>query len=112
MVAAGEAGGILDTILTRLCQYIEKAVKLKSKIKGAMIYPASIVTVAVAVTAILLIYVIPVFADMFASFGKALPLPTQIAINISYVTIAYLKYIIAAIIGSIFGIRASYRTEK
>src|SRR5713101_4951258 len=112
MVAAGEAGGILDNILTRLAQYIEKAVKLKSKIKGAMIYPASILAVAVGVTAILLIYVIPVFADMFSSFGKALPMPTQIAINLSYVTIAYLKYIIAAIIGSIFGIRAFYKTEK
>jgi type IV pilus assembly protein PilC len=112
MVAAGEAGGILDNILTRLAQYIEKAVKLKSKIKGAMIYPASIVTVAIGVTAILLLYVIPVFADMFASFGKALPLPTQIAINISYVTIAYFKYIIAAVISLIFGLRTSYRTEK
>ncbi len=112
MVSAGEIGGILDTILARLAGYMEKAVKLKSKIKGAMIYPASIVAVAVGVTAILLIYVIPVFADMFSSFGKALPMPTQIAINLSYVTIAYLKYIIAAIIGSIFGIRAFYRTEK
>ncbi|MCS6927464.1 MAG: type II secretion system F family protein, partial [Candidatus Binatia bacterium] len=65
MVSAGEIGGILDTILARLAAYMEKAVKLKAKIKGAMIYPASIVTVAVAVTAILLIYVIPVFADMF-----------------------------------------------
>jgi type IV pilus assembly protein PilC len=60
----------------------------------------------------LLIYVIPVFADLFSSFGKALPLPTQIAINLSYVTIAYLKHIIAAIIGIIFGVRTFYRTEK
>ncbi|HJY81257.1 MAG TPA: type II secretion system F family protein, partial [Candidatus Binatia bacterium] len=80
--------------------------------KGAMIYPASIVTVAIAVTAILLIYVIPVFADMFASFGKALPLPTQIAINISYVTIAYSKYILAAVLSLVFGLRTSYRMEK
>ena len=112
MVSAGEIGGILDTILARLAGYMEKAVKLKSKIKGAMIYPASILAVAVGVTAVLLIYVIPVFADMFSSFGKALPMPTQIAINLSYATIAYLKYIIAATIGSIFGIRAFYRTEK
>lgn len=112
MVSAGEIGGILDTILARLCAYMEKAVKLKAKIKGAMIYPISIVTVAVGVTAVLLIYVIPVFADLFSSFGKALPLPTQFAINLSYVTIAYLKYIIAAVGGTIFGIRTFYRTEK
>ena len=112
MVSAGEIGGILDTILNRLAGYMEKAVKLKGKIKGAMIYPASIVMVAVGVTAVLLIYVIPVFADMFSSFGKALPLPTQIAINLSYVTIAYFKYIVAAVIGTIFGVRMFYRTEK
>jgi type IV pilus assembly protein PilC len=112
MVSAGEIGGILDTILSRLSAYMEKAVKLKSKIKGAMIYPISIVTVAVGVTAVLLIFVIPVFADLFSSFGKALPLPTQIAINISYATIAYLKHIVAAIVGLLFGIRTFYRTEK
>jgi type IV pilus assembly protein PilC len=112
MVSAGELGGILDTILARLAAYMEKALKLKAKIKGAMIYPVSIVTVAVGVTAVLLIYVIPVFADMFGSFGKALPLPTQIAINLSYVTIAYFKYIVAAVVGTIFGTRMWYRTEK
>jgi type IV pilus assembly protein PilC len=112
MVSAGEIGGILDTILARLAAYMEKAVRLKSKIKGAMIYPLSIVTVAVLVTAILLIFVIPTFADMFSSFGKALPLPTQVAINISYVTIAYLKYIIAWWVAVFFGIRMWYRTEK
>lgn len=112
MVSAGEIGGILDTILARLAGYMEKAVKLKGKIKGAMIYPASIVTVAVGVTAVLLIFVIPVFADMFSSFGKALPLPTQIAVNLSYVTIAYFKYIVAAVIGTIFSVRMFYRTEK
>jgi type IV pilus assembly protein PilC len=112
MVSAGEIGGILDTILARLCAYMEKAVKLKAKIKGAMIYPISIVTVAVGVTAILLIFVIPVFADMFSSFGKALPMPTQIAINLSYATIAYAKYLVAAALGTVFGVRSFYRTEK
>ena len=112
MVAAGEAGGILDTILTRLAQYSEKAVKLKSKIKGAMIYPASIITVAIAVTAILLVYVIPVFADMFASFGKALPLPTQMAINLSNFTIAYAPYIIAVLLSLLIALRFSARTVK
>lgn len=112
MVAAGEVGGILDTILARLAGYMEKAVKLKAKIKGAMIYPICIISVAVLVTAVLLIWVIPVFADMFSSFGKALPLPTQIAINLSYVTIAYFKYIIAFWVAVFVSIRMWYRTEK
>lgn len=112
MVDAGEIGGILDTILARLSGYMEKAMKLKSKIKGAMIYPISIVSVAVIVTSILLIFVIPTFADMFSSFGKALPLPTQIAMNLSYVTIAYLKYIIAFWVAVFFLVRMWYRTEK
>ena len=112
MVDAGEIGGILDTILARLSGYMEKAMKLKSKIKGAMIYPVSIVTVAVIVTGILLVFVIPTFADMFGSFGKALPLPTQIAMNLSYVTIAYLKYIIAFWVAAFFAVRMWYRTEK
>ncbi|NOT56891.1 MAG: type II secretion system F family protein [Deltaproteobacteria bacterium] len=112
MVDAGEIGGILDTILLRLSGYMEKAMKLKSKIKGAMIYPVSIVSVAVIVTTILLVFVIPTFADMFSSFGKALPLPTQIAMNLSYVTIAYLKYIIAFWIALFFLVRMWYRTEK
>lgn len=112
MVDAGEIGGILDTILARLSAYMEKALKLKSKIKGAMIYPVSIVTVAVIVTGILLIFVIPTFADMFSSFGKALPLPTQIAINLSYVTIAFFPYIIAFWIALFVVLRMWYRTEK
>jgi len=89
-----------------------KAVTLKAKIKSAMIYPISIVGVAVLVTAILLIYVIPVFSDMFSSFGKELPLPTQIAMNLSYVTIAYFWYIIASIVSAVLGIRMYYRTER
>jgi type IV pilus assembly protein PilC len=112
MVHAGEIGGILDTILGRLSIYMEKAMKLKAKIKGAMIYPVSIVSVAIIVTGVLLIFVIPTFSDMFASFGKELPLPTQIAINLSYVTIAYFKYIIAFWAAMFFGIRAWNKTEK
>ncbi|MSQ47393.1 MAG: type II secretion system F family protein [Deltaproteobacteria bacterium] len=112
MVDAGEIGGILDTILARLSGYMEKAMKLKSKIKGAMIYPVSIVSVAIIVTTILLIFVIPTFADMFGSFGKALPLPTQIAMNLSYVTVAYFKYIVALWVAVFFAIRMWYRTEK
>jgi type IV pilus assembly protein PilC len=112
MVAAGEVGGMLDTILARLAGYMEKAVKLKAKIKGAMIYPICIISVAVLVTTVLLVWVIPVFADMFSSFGKALPLPTQIAINLSYVTISYFKYIIAFWVSVFVSLRMWYRTEK
>ncbi len=112
MVSAGEAGGMLDTILARLAAYMEKAVKLKSKIKSAMIYPISIISVAVLVTALLLIYVIPVFGTMFASFGEELPLPTQIAINLSYAAIAYCWYIGVGIVGTICGIRTYYKTER
>jgi type IV pilus assembly protein PilC len=77
LVQAGEIGGILDTILVRLAAYLEKAAQLKAKIKGAMIYPACIVLAAIGVTAILLIWVIPVFAEVFESFGSELPKPTQ-----------------------------------
>jgi type IV pilus assembly protein PilC len=111
MVAAGEVGGILDSILHRLAGYMEKAMKLKSKIKGAMIYPITIITVAVGVTAILLIFVIPVFAELFTSFGKALPAPTQFVINLSNFTIAYFHYMAGVLIAIGVGCRQFYRTE-
>ncbi len=111
MVAAGEVGGILDSILHRLSGYMEKAMKLKSKIKGAMIYPATIVTVAVGVTAILLIFVIPVFAELFSSFGQALPAPTQFVINLSNFTIAYFHYMFGVLTAVGIASRQFYRTE-
>jgi type IV pilus assembly protein PilC len=111
MVAAGEVAGILDTILHRLAGYTEKAMKLKSKIKGAMIYPATIVTVAVGVTAILLVFVIPVFAELFSSFGQALPAPTQFTINLSNFTVAYFKYMVGVLIALGVVCRQVYRTE-
>lgn len=83
LVAAGEMGGILDTILRRLADYIEKAEKLKSRIKGAMTYPLVVVAIAIIVIAVILIFVIPVFEDMFAGFGAALPAPTQLVVNMS-----------------------------
>jgi type IV pilus assembly protein PilC len=83
LCAAGEVGGILDTILNRLATYREKAEKLKRKVKGAMIYPSIVITVAVGVTALLLLKVTPVFAKMFADFGQALPGPTQFVIDLS-----------------------------
>lgn len=115
LVHAGEVGGMLDTILGRLAKHIEKAMKLKSKIKSAMIYPAAIITVAVAVITILLIWVIPVFAQMFSemSGGKVgLPAPTQFVIDASNFTKAYIIYIVIAAIGAGYGLKRYYETEK
>ncbi len=83
MVAAGEAGGILDTILNRLAAYIEKAMKLKKKVKGAMVYPAVVTSIAVLVIAIIMIFVVPTFSKMFSQLGGTLPLLTRIVINLS-----------------------------
>src|SRR5215467_15024122 len=105
MVAAGEAGGVLNTILNRIAVFIEKATKLKRKVKGAMIYPATIVSVAVAVVTILLIYVIPVFGELYGSMGKALPAPTQITINISNWFRSYFLYIVGAVAALVFAVR-------
>ena len=112
MVAAGEVGGILDTILNRLATYMEKIVRLKSKIKGAMIYPACIMAAAVLVTGILLVYVIPVFAELFQSFGQALPAPTQFVINLSNATIAYFWYIIAGTVAAAVALVMTARTDR
>ena len=83
LVAAGEMGGILDTILQRLAAYIEKNARLVSKVKGALIYPVTIMVIAVAVIIIMLVFVIPVFAEMFTDFGRELPGLTQAVVNIS-----------------------------
>jgi type IV pilus assembly protein PilC len=112
MVSAGEIGGSLDTILQRLAHYMEKTIKLKRKIKGAMIYPATIISVAVIVTTVLLVWVIPVFAELFSSFGKALPAPTQFVINLSNFTIAYFPYITGVVIAAGIALRQFYRTES
>ena len=83
MVQAGESGGILDIILERLSIHMEKAMKLKREIKTAMIYPAVVVSAAAIVTSVLLLFVIPTFAELFSDFGSSLPLPTQMVINLS-----------------------------
>src|SRR5258705_13140479 len=97
MVAAGEAGGILDTILMRLATFMEKNDALVRKVKGAMIYPAVIMSVAAIAVVVLLIFVIPVFAGMFASAGQALPLPTRTVIGASGFLRSY-WWVIGAII--------------
>jgi type IV pilus assembly protein PilC len=110
MVQAGEIGGILDTILVRLANYLEKAAKLKSKIKGAMIYPSCIVAAAVIVTAVLLVWVIPVFAEVFESFGHALPAPTQFVINLSDFTIAHIWHLMGVPVVAAIALRYAYKT--
>ncbi len=112
MVAAGEAGGILDTILQRLSTYMEKFAKIKKQIKSAMIYPTIILSVAVGVVSLLLIVVVPMLANMFASAGKALPLPTQIVIAASNFLKGWGGLItLIALVGSIVGIKQSRKTE-
>ena len=98
LIAAGEVGGILDTILQRLATFIEKAAELRSKIKGAMTYPIVVVAIAIIVIAVILIFVIPVFEDMFASFGQALPAPTQLVVAMSNFVKSKILFIIAALI--------------
>jgi len=112
LVVAGEEGGILDNVLTRLAIYIEKAEALKKKIKSALVYPSTIVAVAVIVVAVLMIFVIPVFEKMFTSVGHTLPLPTLIVIGISNLLKKYIFLIIVAFVILIFMLKRYYSTEK
>ena len=112
MVEAGEAGGVLNTVLNRIALFIEKANKLKKKVKGAMIYPCAIIAVAVIVVSILLIFVIPVFAELYGSMGKALPAPTQITINISNWFVASWYYLLLALGGVVAGVRFYYQSDQ
>ncbi|MFW5908717.1 MAG: type II secretion system F family protein [Desulfosalsimonas sp.] len=112
MVAAGEAGGILDVILRRLSTYMEKAARLKAQVKGAMTYPLVTIVIAIGVVAVILVFVIPVFQEMFADFGKALPVPTQMVIGLSEFVKAKILWIIGAVIILILAFRQFYRTEK
>ncbi len=111
LVAAGEVGGILDTILQRLAVYIEKAEKLKSQIKGAMTYPIVVMVIACGVLAVIMIFVIPVFQDMFASGGNALPLPTQIVVNMSDFSVAYAHWIVLGLVAFFIAFRQFRKTK-
>ncbi|WP_298270914.1 type II secretion system F family protein [Geobacter sp.] len=112
LVAAGEIGGILDTILNRLAAYIEKAMKLKKQIKGAMVYPTTIMSIAVIVVGVILIFVIPTFAKMFADFGGELPAPTKFVIALSNFIVKYIILIIGLIFAVIVAIKKYYATPK
>jgi len=112
LVAAGEVGGILDTILSRLAAYTEKSMKLKKQIKGAMVYPATVMSIAVIVVGVIMVFVIPTFAKMFADFGGDLPGPTKLVIALSNFLVKYLIVIIVAIFGLIFLFKKYYATDK
>jgi type IV pilus assembly protein PilC len=112
MVAAGEAGGILDTILLRLATFLEKNDALVRKVKGAMIYPGVIISVAAAAIAILLVFVIPTFQEMFASVNMQLPLPTRIVIGASHLLVTWWWAMLIGIGVAIFGLRQYYATPS
>jgi len=112
LVSAGEVGGILDTILNRLATYMEKAAKLRGQVKGALVYPTVVCLVAGGVTAVLLIWVIPVFEKMFRDFGGALPAPTQFVIDLSNGLRANIMYVIVGLIVFVLLFRAVGKTTK
>ena len=112
LVVAGEEGGILDNVLNRLAVYIEKAEALKKKVKSALVYPSTIVGVAIVVVIVLMLFVIPIFQKMFASMGHTLPLPTLIVIGISNLIKKYILLLIVALVILVFMLKRYYSTER
>jgi len=110
MIAAGEAGGILDTILQRLSSYIEKAVKLKRAVQSAMVYPVAVLTIAVGVIILILWKVVPIFVNLFASLDAGLPLPTRMVIAMSNFVGRYIIFMVPAAIGLGYAFRRYYQT--
>jgi type IV pilus assembly protein PilC len=111
MIEAGEVGGILDTILSRLAAFKEKAMALQKKIKGAMTYPAICLGISLVILVVILVFVVPVFSEMFEGFGSALPAPTQIVVNMSEGMQSYFLYIAMGIAAIVFIIKKIYATE-
>ena len=105
MIAAGEAGGILDTILKRLAVYIEKAVKLKGQVKSAMIYPVAVILIAAVVVGVILWKVIPTFANLFAGLGAELPLPTRVVIALSNNLVRFGPFLIVGLVAAGWGFK-------
>ena len=112
MVEAGETGGILDVILQRLASYVEKAVKLRSAVKSALIYPVSVISIAVLVVGALLKFVVPIFEKLFAGLGVDLPLPTRIVIGLSQFVQNFWWVAIAGLVASIFGLKQIRKDAK
>lgn len=109
LIAAGETGGVLDSLLEKLATYKEKMIAIKGKIKSAMIYPSAIIVTAFVITAVIMIYVIPAFKELFSSFGADLPAPTQAVIWLSDLFVTYWWLIFGSIGGTIFGFVYSYK---
>jgi type IV pilus assembly protein PilC len=112
MVAAGEAGGILDTILKRLATYIEKAVKLAGQVKSAMVYPVAVIVIAAGVVGVILWKVIPTFASLFSGLGAELPLPTRVVIAASDYLVRFFPFIFVVVGAAGYGFRQYYGTDK
>src|SRR5215510_10859985 len=112
MIAAGEAGGILDTILKRLATYIEKAVKLKGQVKSAMIYPVAVILIAGIVVGVILWKVIPTFANLFAGLGAQLPLPTRVVIAASNGLVRFGPFLIGGMFAAAWGVKQFYGTPR
>jgi type IV pilus assembly protein PilC len=112
MIEAGETGGILDTILTRLAVFMEKSMALKKKIKGAMTYPTVCLAISILILIVILVFVVPVFKSMFEGFGHNLPLPTQIVVNLSEFFKSYFIYIIIAFFLISLAVKKVYQTTK
>ncbi len=112
LVAAGEVGGILDTILNRLAAYMEKAAVLKRKVKSAMVYPISVSVIAAVIVVVMLVKVIPVFEKMFSDFGGELPGPTQVVVNMSHWMQSNLHFGIGLVVALVFAFKYIYKTEK
>ncbi|OGR05685.1 MAG: pilus assembly protein PilC [Deltaproteobacteria bacterium RIFOXYD12_FULL_50_9] len=112
MVEAGEVGGILDTILSRLAVFMEKAMTLKKKVKGALTYPAICLCIAVVILGVILIFVVPVFEKMFAEFGATLPLPTQIVVKLSKIVTSNFIYMVIFVGLMVFAFKKVNSTDK
>ena len=112
MIEAGETGGILDIILQRIAQYVEKAVKLKSAVKSALIYPVAVVGIAILVVGALLKFVVPIFANLFIGLGVALPLPTRITIGLSNFVAQFWWFFLVGGVGLVFGIKQARKNPK
>ncbi len=110
MVEAGEAGGILDNVLQRLAVYIEKNVKLKAAVKSALIYPTAVIAIMMLIVFALMKWVVPVFTKLFLDLGVALPLPTRIVMNISFVVQSFWWLMLLGLVGAILAVRAYYAT--
>jgi type IV pilus assembly protein PilC len=112
MIEAGETGGILDIILQRLAQYVEKAVKLRSAVKSALIYPVSVVSIAILIVGALLKWVVPIFANLFTGLGVALPLPTRMVMGLSTFVGHFWWFFIVGLVALFFGVKQIRKHPK